>query len=271
MKCGILIASLAGSALVASSAGAGIATVIPTLTTTAAAKGAALSDTAHLSGGLLPGGTITFRLYGPNDATCGNPAIDSETVSVAGNGDYPSDAFVVSAAGTYRFTAEYSGDSSNLGVKPVCNLPDESLDVVAVTPTLTSTASPNGPVSAFFSDTAHLSGGNSPTGNLHFQFFGPDDATCGNPAVFQETIDVSGNGDVESDSASVSAPGTYRWTVDYSGDGANNPVSAPCNASGESVVVGGEPPAPQVPTLAPIALALLAALVAGSGAWISRG
>ena len=265
-----LVALLAGIALLASLADAGVATVIPTLTTTAAAHGVALSDTAHLSGGLLPGGTITFRLYGPDDATCGSPPIFSETVSVAGNGDYPSDSFDVSAAGTYRFTAEYSGDSSNLGVKPVCNLPDESVAVVAVTPTLTSTASPNVPVGGSLSDTAHLSGGNSPLGDLHFLLYGPDDATCGNAPVFDETVPVSGNGNVESDSFSASQAGTYRWTVSYGGDAANNAVTSPCNAPGESTVVGGSAPV-TVPMLGSGALAVLAALVAAAGAWRARG
>lgn len=140
MKCLGRVAVIAGFAALPSLARAGPAVAVPTITTTAAAQGTALSDTAHLSGGLLPGGTITFHLYGPNDATCGNPPIDSETVTVAGNGDYASDAFVVSAIGTYRFTVEYSGDSSNLGIKPVCNLPNESIEVTAVAPSVPTLA-----------------------------------------------------------------------------------------------------------------------------------
>ena len=46
---------------------------IPDITTTASGTvqvGGSISDTAHLSGGFNPTGTILFVLYGPNDATC---------------------------------------------------------------------------------------------------------------------------------------------------------------------------------------------------------
>ena len=262
------VAVLSGLLFFAPSARAGVASVIPTLTSTATAAGALLSDTAHLSGGLLPGGTITFRLYGPNDATCGNPPIDSEVVTVAGNGDYPSDAFTVTATGTYRFTTEYSGDSSNLGVKPVCNLPNESVDVVAVTPTLTTTATPSG---AVIRDIAHLTGANHPTGTIQFVLYGPDDATCGGLGIAPEPLLVGGNGDYPSGDLDPVLPGTYRWTASYSGDAANNPVSTSCNDANEtSIVTPGPPPSAGIPTLGPGALALLAALVAAAGAWRAR-
>src|SRR2546426_371911 len=57
----------------------------PTLTTTASASVAAggqISDVGHLAGGTNPSGTITFNLYGPDDATCGGAVIFSDRKSV---------------------------------------------------------------------------------------------------------------------------------------------------------------------------------------------
>src|SRR5215212_6412026 len=99
-----------------------------TLTTQATPSvtlGEPISDTATLSGGDNPTGTITFNVYGPDDEDCsGDPAFTSE-VDVNGEGDYSSKEFVPSAAGTYRWTAEYSGDENNDAVTSECDAENE--------------------------------------------------------------------------------------------------------------------------------------------------
>ena len=110
----------------------------PTLTTQASASvllGGSISDTATLSGGTSPSGTITFFAYGPDDSTCGASPVFVSTVSVVGNGQYDSGPFVPSAGGTYRFVAIYEGDTNNKRVGTDCNDPNESVLVTAPTPT----------------------------------------------------------------------------------------------------------------------------------------
>jgi len=120
-----------------------------TLTTQASASiqlGGAIHDTAVLSGGLNPTGTITFRLFGPNDATCTTVAAFTSTVPVAGNGNYVSAAFTPSLVGVYRWVAAYSGDATNAASTTACNDANESVTVsllpaqVAVTPALSDWA-----------------------------------------------------------------------------------------------------------------------------------
>jgi hypothetical protein len=92
----------------------------PTLTTMASAAttlGSSVSDTASLSGGDEPGGTITFDLYGPADATCSGTPAATATVPVSGNGSYSSGPLTPSVAGRYRFRASYSGDDNNPAVR----------------------------------------------------------------------------------------------------------------------------------------------------------
>ena len=48
-------------------------------------SGTKLTDTAVLSGGYNPTGTITFKLYGPGSGTT---PIDTESVTVTGDGTY---------------------------------------------------------------------------------------------------------------------------------------------------------------------------------------
>src|SRR5260370_769389 len=63
----------------------------PTPRAGGAVGAATVTDTAALSGGATPGGTIEFRLYGPSATpVCTTTAVFDKTVSVSGNGSYPS-------------------------------------------------------------------------------------------------------------------------------------------------------------------------------------
>jgi hypothetical protein len=105
----------------------------PTLTTQAtpsATLGEPISDTATLSGGDNPTGTITFHLW-PSLEDCNNSANEVDTglspVTVDGNDTYPSGDVDTTnlALGTYYWTADYSGDANNDAVPSECNAPNE--------------------------------------------------------------------------------------------------------------------------------------------------
>src|SRR5205807_8698245 len=91
----------------------------PTSVTAASApvllgSGVRLNDTATLSGGFTPRGTIVFTLFAPNGAVA-----YTDTVSVSGNGAYDTSigsnpgGFLPSVTGTYNWIAVYSGDPNN--------------------------------------------------------------------------------------------------------------------------------------------------------------
>ena len=105
------------------------ATTLTTHASPAVALGGAISDTGTLSGGIAPTGTITFNLYGPDNATCAGAAIFTSTVPVSGNGTYSSSSFTPTTAGTYRWIANYSGDANNPGTANACNAPGENVAV----------------------------------------------------------------------------------------------------------------------------------------------
>src|SRR2546421_1064 len=79
---------------------------------------------ATLAGGVNPGGTITFTLYGPFDptadpGTCTNchAAGSTRVLVIAG---FHSSAVTVTRAGRYRWIASYSGDPNNNAVSTSC-------------------------------------------------------------------------------------------------------------------------------------------------------
>ena len=80
-----------------------------------------LTDSATLSGGYNPTGTITFYLFAPGVTPNSNDSnnVYSDTVTVNGDGTYTTSmgsnpgGYAPTATGTYQWLAVYSGDASN--------------------------------------------------------------------------------------------------------------------------------------------------------------
>jgi hypothetical protein len=196
--------------------------------------GNTFKDKATISGGSSPTGTITFNLYGQGDSTCSNAPIFTDVETLA-SGGATSLGFVISTAGTYEWTASYSGDPSNASMTSSCG--SEPVTVQKpLPPSISTTASPTSGVanSTVFSDTATVSGGISPTGTLTFSLY-PASDNCANTAFFTAQVAVSGNASYPSGNTKVSIPGNYDWQVTYSGDSSNAPYTTPCNS--EPIVV----------------------------------
>jgi len=208
----------------------------PSITTTASGTvpvGGSISDSATLSGGFQPGGTITFKLYGPGDTTC-QTAIATSTATVNGNGSYSSATFSTSAVGTYNWTASYGGDADNAAAGPTaCG--DEPVTVTKASPSITTTASASVPAGGKISDSATLSGGFKPTGTITFKLYGPGDTTC-QTAIATSTATVNGNGTYNSAVFTTVGAGTYNWTASYGGD-VNNNSAGPTACGDEPVKV----------------------------------
>ncbi|HEV2055359.1 MAG TPA: IPTL-CTERM sorting domain-containing protein [Methylomirabilota bacterium] len=243
-------------------AGAGCSTGATTFSTQASpgvVLGAAISDTATLSGGVTPTGAITWNLYGPNNGFCTGAAIFTSFLPISGNGIYVSGSFTPVLAGTYRWIANYSGDVNNAPIATACNDANETMVVSnggAVTTVLTTQASPGVALGAAIFDTATLSGGAAPTGTITFNLYGPNDATCTGAAIFTSAVPVSGNGAYPSASFTPTTAGTYRWIANYSGDANNVGTANACNAVNENVVI-----AAIIPTLSEWAMIMMAALL----------
>ena len=218
-----------------------VAKAAPTLTpsaTTNAVVGGPIADAATLAGGHAPTGTITFRVYGPGNASCTGGAAQTLTAGVdSGNDNYGSGNFTTSQAGVYRWTAAYSGDANNDPASSPCNAASQTSTVARATPTLSTNAS-DGVHGGTISDTATIAGGHAPAGTIRFRAYGPDDVNCTGATVYDNTVNVNaGNGNYGSGSFAPPSPGTYRWTAEYSGDANNEPASSACNAANETSTV----------------------------------
>ncbi len=207
----------------------------PVLTTTPSAGGAVgtvLNDTATLTGGNAPTGSVTFKLYDPDQTACTGTPRYTYTDSSAPYATTP--GFTTDKAGTWRWVAEYAGDANNNAVTSGCN--DEEVGIGKATPTLTTTPSAGGAVGTVLNDTATLTGGNAPTGSVTFKLYDPDQTSCtGTPRY---TYTDSSAPYATTPGFTTDKAGTWRWVAEYAGDANNNAVTSGCNDEEVSIVNG---------------------------------
>jgi hypothetical protein len=83
------------------------------------------NDSATLTGVTAnAGGTINFKLFAPNDATCSGTPAYQKIVNVSGASTYITDNSTVYAetVGTWRWLVVYSGDTNNTGSTSACGV-----------------------------------------------------------------------------------------------------------------------------------------------------
>jgi hypothetical protein len=191
--------------------------------------GGSIHDTATLSDGFNPTGTITFTAFAPNsdgsaDTTCSTLVFTSQPITVNGNGDYGSGDFTPSGvapeiAGTYEWIASYGGDGNNFGAATKCGDTGEQSLV---------TKSPNDEKSKqnlLPNDQCTVTGFN-PTGSCKFELFASTD--CTGATIFSETDTLDANAQAETTNTTFFVgAGTYSWRITYDGD-ANNQGTTNC-------------------------------------------
>ena len=220
----------------------------PTIVTVASnggAIGTRIFDTAQVSGGVNPTGTVTFALYPPSNPTCssaeGSPGVvQTVAVPLAANGSASSSLtpFVTNEAGAYNWIATYSGDAKNTSVSAACR--DEQVTVGKDPTSMTTAASAGGAPGIALHDTAKVTGTFQPTGTVTFALHSPADTTCTAAPIFTSTVALSANGTATSGSFSgTTAAGTYNWIASYSGDANSAPSKGRCGAEPVSLVASG--------------------------------
>ena len=202
--------------------------------------GATLNDNALLAGGANPTGTITFQLFPPADPTCAGSPVFAEAVGVSGNGLYAtSTGYVSTTAGTYHWTATYSGDLNNATASSACV--EEPVVLAPATPLVATQihdANHNTvvavPAGSIVHDSATVTGislpppppppsaasisatGPTPTGSVTFTFFTSIDCTTGGSFAGTVTL-VSGVAHPSMSEGPLSG-GSYSFIAHYNGD-----------------------------------------------------
>lgn len=239
--------------------------ITTTLTSASIPVGSTDSDKANLSGGYLPTGSVTFKVYtntlctvlattGSGNDISAQPV--PAAVSVNGDGSYSSGSVTFyQATPTYYWQAAYSGDGNNIGVTSACTseVTTVTKDGPSISTQLSATAIPVGNTA---SDTATLTGATSnATGTVTFTIYSDACTTMATTGTGNEinvqagSAAVSGNGTYASATVKFYKAGTYYWQAVYSGD-ANN-VSAKSACGSEIVTVSTTSTPTPTPTSTP--------------------
>ena len=223
----------------------------PTITTQANPTGsvvvgtsATVADTATISGGASPAGSIAFTLY--SDSSCTTATSVTGSGPISGGSATFSKSWTPQAAGTYYWQASYAGDANNNPFTTGCRDANEQLVVDKASPSATTQATPTDPlpidVASTVGDTATVNNGFNATGDVTFTLYSDNSCTT--------STGVSGTGTITNGQASYSAQwtptlaGTYYWQASYAGDANNNGFTTGCKDANEQLGVGkGSPSA----------------------------
>lgn len=236
--------------------------VTPTLSTTAGADvlvGGAVTDAAVLGGtatqpadpiinttgasGPAAGGTITFKLYGPD--SCSTLEYTSSAVAVSGNNTYntpapPALQSTPDLPGEYSWVATYSGSPNTIGITHNADCADTAEDVVVSTvDTSLSTAQSWVPNDSM---TVSAGAGGDLLGTATFTLYASADCEEGTE-VFTEDVavaGVSGTTVSTSNEDAVDGSGSYSWGVSYANDNpAHEDIGFSCEETSDLTVDNG--------------------------------
>lgn len=236
-----LLGALAGAAALVLSLAAAAPASASTLGLSASdgVVGGQIHATAELLDSPDAGGVISFEVFGPGDGDCSGPALDPAPASVPvnGEGSYDSGSIAAPAAGSYRWSAHYTGDGVNPAAETLCAA--DSSTVAKATPSLAATAS-TATVGGPIHDEATLVGAFTPTGEVTFSVYAPGDSSCAAPLASGGAALVGSS--ARSADHTTGAAGDFRWIASYPGDANNEPASTVCGASGQTSAVAKAQP-----------------------------
>ena len=183
--------------------------------------GTSTYDTASIGNqvsGFTPSGTVTYDFYA--SASCSSTPT-ATSVTLNGDGSVPNSASQILAAGSYRYSASYSGDSNyNASPTGACEL----LTIMKATATISTTlnAGTNPVLGAAVSDEASATGvtGFAPTGTVTITLY--TGGSCTGTAIQTYTGQSLGSSSPNVSPNLASGPYSFEASA-YSGD--NNYVS----------------------------------------------
>ena len=241
-----------------------ITTASPTITTSPSAAtatvGSSITDTATVSGGDNPTGSVTFNLY--NNATASGTPLLTDANEPLVSGVATSKGYIATATGTDYWVATYNGDSNNASV--TSNAAAEPVTITTASPTITTSPSAaTATVGSSITDTATVSGGDNPTGSVTFNLY--NNATASGTPLLTDANEPLVSGVAISKGYIATATGTDYWVATYNGD--SNNASVTSNAAAEPVTITTASPTITTTASGPITLGATGARPSATRRW----
>jgi RHS repeat-associated protein len=109
-------------------------------------QGKPVTDTAKVSGGFSPTGTVSWNVYAGGDSSCHTPLNSQPLTANLNNGTAQSPSYTPGSAGTHQFVATYDGDANNQAASTICGDKAEQVVVMpaaGISPISTTTVQGN--------------------------------------------------------------------------------------------------------------------------------
>jgi len=179
-----------------------------------------LTNSATISGGYQPGGTVNYNLI--SGGCLGTP--NTIAINTVSNGVVsPSPLQSFNGIGVFGWNIVYSGDNNNNPASSPCAL----LTVLKTNPTITtSLLHPAIAVDDSVYGSATLNGGFQAGGSLAYKLF--TDGGCSSASSIVSTVTVTIGIAPNSRQVVFNSSGTFGWRAAYSGDSNNNPIESAC-------------------------------------------
>jgi len=202
--------------------------------------GTSVTDSGTLSGAVASAatGTVTYTVY--SDSSCTKPVGGGTAQPITTPGTLPASAAVpLTTAGTYYWTASYSGDASNQASSSSCGAETVTVSAVAAPTQLATTLSGGGksgtaisvPAGTSVTDSATLSGTNAATATGSVTYNVYSDSACKTMVQAGTAEPITKAGTLPTSTAvTLHTAGTYYWQVAYSGDANNQAADTTCGA-----------------------------------------
>jgi hypothetical protein len=226
-----------------------VAQAVPTITTITApgasvVVGSQIRDQANVSNASngqpnSASGSVTFNLYGAQDASCANPPVATSlgglSVGQPSSVAY-SQPYTVTQVGTYHWMDKYNGDSNDQGATSPCSAEPVQVTQATVQMTTNPLPGPSVAVGTSISDEAEVTGGYLPAaGGATVTFNLYSNSSCTGSPVLTSTGQLNAGGSATSLSYQPQLAGvTYYWQDTYNGNSDNKALTGAC---GEPVVV----------------------------------
>jgi len=203
------------------------------------AEGAAVTDSATITGSGAAEATGTVEYFVYEDSNCENLAAEAGEVAVEGTEVPASEPVEPEEPGTYYWQAEYSGDAVNHKSTSACGS-----EVVIATPLVTTSLS-GGETSGeeievvkgtSVTDEATLHGEAAAEATGTVEYFVYEDGECEDLVAEAGEVEVEGPEVPGSEPIKFEEPGIYYWQAEYSGDESSPPGESICGTEVTAVV-----------------------------------
>ncbi|MBJ7471900.1 MAG: sortase, partial [Solirubrobacteraceae bacterium] len=216
--------------------------IVTQINNASTAPGSQLQDTAVVTGLGALRAEVGVELWGPyptrESMTCAGAPFWTGKFTANGDGSYLTDPVTVTTAGYYTYRERILPSGAFAGVETACGEATETTLTTAAPKIVTEVSDQVVAPGTSISDRITVTGLGTTPATIEVQLFGPfmtrAEISCGGRPRWTGTVDVAGDGTVESPEVTVPRAGFYTYRERIAGTGTITETQTPCAEESET-------------------------------------